>query len=203
MIFALTFRVLKNDQPNAPIDFHTLPPALKDAITKIPHILEENRSFNCIYSSKEVLQILSKEGKFIYVINQSLADKMSSPAKSFPSSAVRHQAAAASMVAPVKVTLKHSQSPIGGASGSGSVYSVTAVEPLKLSIKRAPVLAPAQDTSKKSRVKRRSKNSSIGTSNSLPIQPNPGNQNWVKLLPPQFFMLHHVIAVNCKLACTY
>lgn len=58
------FRVLKNDQPNAPIDFHTLPPVLKDAITKMPNILEENRSFKCIYSSKEVLQILNKEGNF-------------------------------------------------------------------------------------------------------------------------------------------
>ncbi|KAM3177138.1 hypothetical protein ACTXT7_005102 [Hymenolepis weldensis] len=166
--------VLKNDQPNAPIDFHTLPPVLKDAITKMPNILEENRSFKCIYSSKEVLQILNKE------VGKSSA-KLTSPTKSIPSSNARHQPAITGpTVAPVKLTLKQPQPP-GEVSGSGieGIYSVTAVEPLKLSIKRASILPHMQETSKRSKIKRRSKNSSSTSSASNPLS-NPvisGNQN--------------------------
>lgn len=58
------FRILKNDQKPAPIDFHTLPVLLKEVISKRPNILEENGSFECIYSCKEVLQILSGEGNY-------------------------------------------------------------------------------------------------------------------------------------------
>lgn len=90
---------------------------------------------------------------------------------SFPS-ATRHQALASS-VAPVKLTLKQSQPP-----GSGSIYSVTSVEPLKLSIKRAPAtstpVAVTQDGSKKVRGKRRSKASTSVSS---------GSQKWVSFIP--------------------
>ncbi|VUZ55635.1 unnamed protein product [Hymenolepis diminuta] len=166
--------VLKNDQPNAPIDFHTLPPVLKDAITKMPNILEENRSFKCIYSSKEVLQILNKE------VGKSSA-KLTSPTKSISSSNARHQPATTGpTVAPVKLTLKQPQPP-GEVSGSGTegIYSVTAVEPLKLSIKRASILPHTQETSKRSKMKRRSKNSSStsGASNPLSNSVISGNQN--------------------------
>ncbi|VDK39895.1 unnamed protein product [Taenia asiatica] len=152
--------ILKNDQKPAPIDFHTLPALLKEVISKRPNILEENGSFECIYSCKEVLQILSGEaGK--------CASKTASPIKSSFPSATRHQTLASS-VAPVKLTLKQSQPP-----GSGSVYSVTSVEPLKLSIKRAPAtstpVAVTQGCPKKLRGKRRSKASTSVSS---------GSQKW-------------------------
>nr|CDS29043.1 nipped B protein (delangin) (scc2) [Hymenolepis microstoma] len=164
--------VLKNDQPHAPIDFHTLPPVLKDAITKIPNILEENRSFKCIYSSKEVLQILNKE------VGKSSA-KMTSPTQPIASSNARHQP---SITGPIVA-------PVGevGGSGNRSIYSVTTVEPLKLSIKRASIPPTTQEPSKKSRVRRRSKNSTntSGSSSSLSNSVIPGNQSTWPINPAE------------------
>lgn len=111
--------------------------------------------------------------------------KLTSPTKSIPSSNARHQPATTGpTVAPVKLTLKQPQPP-GEVSGSGTegIYSVTAVEPLKLSIKRASILPHTQETSKRSKMKRRSKNSSSSTSGASNPLSNPvisGNQNiWV------------------------
>lgn len=60
------FRNLKESNKSVPIDFHSLPPLLKEAISRRSSILEENRSFECIYTSKEVLQILSGEGNVLF-----------------------------------------------------------------------------------------------------------------------------------------
>ncbi|CUT99425.1 nipped B protein delangin scc2 [Echinococcus multilocularis] len=93
---------------------------------------------------------------------------MTSPMKSGFPSATRHQTLG-SPVAPVKLTLKQSQTP-----GSGSIYSVTSVEPLKLSIKRAPATSTpvtvTQGGLKKLRVKRRSKASTISSNQKWPMQ---------------------------------
>ena len=157
--------IIKDDHRAAPINFHTLPIILKEAISKRPSILEENPSFGCIYSSSEVLQILTGEGNFLFTLLElfhlagKCASKASSPTKSVSSMTARHPNSG-STVAPVKLTLKQSQPSDGSSNGvSSGVYSVTAVEPLKISIKRAPLMT-AHETSKKSRSKRRSKTSS-------------------------------------------
>ncbi|VDM32359.1 unnamed protein product [Hydatigera taeniaeformis] len=173
--------ILKNDQKPAPIDFHTLPILLKEAISKRPNILEENRSFECIYSCREVLQILSGEaGK--------CTSKTASPIKSGLSSVTRHQTSA-SAVAPVKLTLKQSQTP-----GSGSVYSVTSVEPLKLSIKRAPATStPAtvlQDGPKKLRGKRRSKASTSVSSSTQKWPMQLVESGAAPVVPTQLQIVH-------------
>uniref|UniRef100_A0A5K3FIG4 Nipped-B protein n=2 Tax=Mesocestoides corti TaxID=53468 RepID=A0A5K3FIG4_MESCO len=151
--------ILKNDLKTTPVDFHTLPPLLKESISRKPNILEENLSFQCIYSSKEVLQILSGEaGK--------CPSKIASPPKTHLATA-SHQNAVPLNAAPPKVI---SKPPQPTSPSNGGVYSVTSVEPLKLSIKRAPptpaapLSTPSHDGGKKTRCKRRSKGSTPSSS---------------------------------------
>uniref|UniRef100_A0A0V0J446 Nipped-B protein n=1 Tax=Schistocephalus solidus TaxID=70667 RepID=A0A0V0J446_SCHSO len=112
---------LKNNSKAPPIDFHTLPPLLKDTISKRPSLLEKNKSFQCIYSNKEVLKILSggasKTG--------SSCGRLTSPYAS--SGCTRNDASA------VGATKTRSQKQ----TSQPGLYSVVSVEPLKLSIKRA------------------------------------------------------------------
>nr|VZH93445.1 unnamed protein product [Spirometra erinaceieuropaei] len=112
---------LKNDSKAPPIDFHTLPPLLKDTISKRPSLLEKNKSFQCIYSNKEVLQILS--GGASKTGNS--CGRLTSPNAS--SGCTKNDASVG--VATKTRSQKQTSQP--------GLYSVVSVEPLKLSIKRA------------------------------------------------------------------